>query len=67
MENESYKEVEHTKAFASLGAKELDGVIKILTQAKDQAHERDLAQFNRIANKEDAEMQQASTGGINGS
>jgi len=63
MENESYKEVEHTKAFASLGSKELEGIIKILTQAKDHAHERDLAVFEAATSQQEAETSAKSMNG----
>ena len=45
----------HAKAQAQLGAKEIDGVIAILTQLKGQQHEKELAQLERIANQEERE------------
>lgn len=64
MENASYLEDVHVKAQATLGAKEIDGVIALLTKFKDQqegernrSHERDLAVFERVANREEAQVQ----------
>jgi hypothetical protein len=55
MEDASFVHTEHTKAFTALGVKELEGVIKILTQIKEHGHERDLAALERAANKEESE------------
>jgi hypothetical protein len=53
----------HTRAQAQLGVAELDGVIKLLTQIKDQAHERGLAVFGHVANAEEAKLGAALTNG----
>jgi len=50
----------HTRAQATLGSKEIDGIIKILTQMKEHGHQRDLAVFERAANREEAEVQAAN-------
>ena len=49
MENESWKHEVHTKAMTTLGAKEIEGVIKILTEhmangraVDDREHEKEI-------------------------
>ena len=50
----------HTRAQVQLGAKELDGVIQILTKLKDHAHELEI--LDKTANNEESEIGTPQTG-----